>query len=70
MSDVFIRYQNFLIGTLDVVVHEWAPNLNMGMENLCFCIAKISIMMHSHYPQTLFYVPMIHALFQQTMNDV
>jgi hypothetical protein len=70
MSDVFTGYQNFLIGTLDMVVHEWAPNWNTSMENLWFCIAKISIMIHFHYPQTLFYGLVIHALFQQTTNDV
>jgi hypothetical protein len=70
MNDVFTGYQNFFIKTLDVVVHEWAPNLNIGMENLCFCITNIFIMMHPRYPQKLFYVPMICALFQQTMNDV
>jgi hypothetical protein len=50
MSDVFIGYQNFLSGTLDVVVHEWAPNLNIGMENLSFHVVGISIMMHCYYP--------------------
>ncbi len=35
-----------------------------------FCITKISIMMHFHYPQTLFYVLVTRVFFQQTMNDV
>jgi hypothetical protein len=36
MGDVFTRYQNLLNGTLDVVVHEWALDLNIGLENLSF----------------------------------
>jgi hypothetical protein len=63
MSDVFIGYRNFLSGTLDVVVHEWAPNLNIGMENLSFHVVGISIMMHCCPPYTLFYVLMTRVLF-------
>jgi hypothetical protein len=47
MGDVFNGYQNLLDGTLNVVVHEWAPYLNTSLENLSFQIASISIMMHS-----------------------
>jgi hypothetical protein len=63
MSDVFTRYQNLLTWTLDVVVLEWALDLNIGMENLSFCNIGVSIVMHCCYLKTLFYVPMICAIF-------
>jgi hypothetical protein len=47
LSDAFHRYRNLLNETSNVVVHEWAPNLKMGLENLSFQIVGISIMMHS-----------------------
>ncbi len=36
MHDVFNGYHNLLNGTLDMVVHEWAHDLNTGFENLNF----------------------------------
>lgn len=36
MNDAFNIYQNLLIGTLDVMVHERVPNLNIGLKNLSF----------------------------------
>jgi len=47
LSDVFHGYRNLLNETSNVFVHEWAPNLNMGLENLSFQIVGISIIMHS-----------------------
>jgi hypothetical protein len=46
MNDVFNGYQNLLNGALDVVVHEWALNLNIGLEKLNFKIDDSSIMLH------------------------
>jgi hypothetical protein len=54
MNDVFNGYRNLLNGTLDVVVHEWALNLNIGLEKLNFKIDDSSIMMHFHYLETSF----------------
>jgi hypothetical protein len=64
MDDVFNGYRNLLNGTLDVVVHEWAPNLNTSLENLSFQITNISIMMHFCYLDTFVYVHVIHVIFQ------
>jgi hypothetical protein len=50
---------NLLIGMSHVVVHEWTSDLNISLENLSFQILGISIMMHYHGPQMVFYVPMI-----------
>jgi len=36
MHDVFNEYCNLLNGTLDMVVHEWAHDLNIGFGNLNF----------------------------------
>jgi hypothetical protein len=36
MGDVFNGYLNLLNGTSNVVVQEWASNLNIGLENLSF----------------------------------
>lgn len=36
LSDVFHGYWNLLNETSNVVVHEWAPNLNMGLKILVF----------------------------------
>ncbi len=49
MGDVFNGYENLPNGTLDVVVHEWALNLNTSLENLGFQIASTSIMMYSSF---------------------
>jgi len=54
MNDVFNGYQNLLNGTLDVVVHEWAPNLNIGSEKLNFKIDNNSIVIHFHRLETSF----------------
>jgi hypothetical protein len=70
MGDVFTGYQNLLNGTLDVVVHEWALDLNIGLENLSFRIVGTSIMMHSRYLETSTYVLVMHVIFQQTINNV
>jgi len=53
-----------------VVVHEWAPNLNIGLEIFNFQIVGISNMMHYFCPETTLYVFMTCALFQYTMNNV
>jgi hypothetical protein len=58
MSDMFNGHYNLLNGTSNVVVNEWTLNLNMCLENLSFKIASSSIIMHSHYLETSFYVPM------------
>ncbi len=52
MGDVFNGYQNLFHGTLNVVVHEWAPDLNIGLENLSFQIVGTSIIMHSSCLET------------------
>jgi hypothetical protein len=36
MGDVINGYRNLLNGTSDVVVHEWASDLNICLENLSF----------------------------------
>jgi hypothetical protein len=46
MHDVFDGYHNLLNGTSNMVVHEWAHDLNTGFENLSFYIVGASIMMH------------------------
>jgi hypothetical protein len=43
-------------GTLNVVVHEWAPNLNTSFKNSSFKIIDSSIMLHNHYLETSLYV--------------
>jgi hypothetical protein len=70
MGDVFNGYQNLLNGTSNVVVHEWALDLNISLENLNFQIIGTSIMMHSSCFQTFVYVPMTCAIFQHTINNV
>jgi hypothetical protein len=63
MGNVFNRYWNLLNGTSNVVVHEWAPNLNTSLKNLSFQITSISIMMHSCYLETFVYVHVIMCDF-------
>jgi hypothetical protein len=46
MHDLFNGYCNLLNGTSDMVVHQWAHDLDIGFENLSFHIVGISIMMH------------------------
>jgi hypothetical protein len=70
MHDVFNGYHNLLNGTLDMVVHEWAHDLNIGFENLSFQIIGISIMMHYWCIETSIYVHVTHVIFQQTINHV
>jgi hypothetical protein len=43
VNDVFIGNWNLLSETLDVVVHEWAPNLNMCMKKIDVHIGRISL---------------------------
>jgi hypothetical protein len=50
MHDVFDGYHNLLNGTSDMVLHEWAHDLNTGFENLSFWIVGTSIMMHCLCP--------------------
>jgi hypothetical protein len=64
MGDVFNGYQNLFHGTLNVVVHEWAPDLNIGLENLSFQIVGIFNMMHVCCVDMTFYVFVIHVIFQ------
>jgi hypothetical protein len=71
MKNVFNGYQNMIMNeTLNVVVHEWAPNLNTSLETqtsklLIFpscCIIIIlkhhsmclSLMLFSHKPFTMY----------------
>jgi hypothetical protein len=46
MHDVFDGYHNLLNGTSNMVVHEWAHDLNSGFENLSFWIVGTPTMMH------------------------
>ncbi len=69
-SDVFHGYQKTLNGTFDVVVHEWALNLNIRLGNFSFQIVGIFVMMHYRCFETTLYVPMFCALFQQCANEV
>jgi hypothetical protein len=46
LHDVFKDYCNLLNDTLDMVMHEWDHDLNIGFENLNFQIDGIFIMMH------------------------
>ncbi len=39
-----------------MLVHEWALDPNIGLENLSFQIACITIMTHCYYPRASFYV--------------
>jgi len=41
-------YQNLKNGTLNVVVHEWPPNLSTSLENSSFKTVDRSIMLHYH----------------------
>jgi hypothetical protein len=59
LSDVFHGYRNLLNETSNVVVHEWAPDLNMGLKNLSFRIVEISIMMHCRCPKTALRAPIV-----------
>jgi hypothetical protein len=67
---VFHGYQNLLNETSDVVVHEWAPDLNTRLENLSFWIISISIMIHCHCLEITLFVLVIRVFFQHTMNNV
>jgi hypothetical protein len=68
MNGMFNGYYNLLYGSLDLVVHEWPFNLNIGLENLSFQIVGIFVMMHVCCLDITFYVFVIHATFQQTIN--
>jgi hypothetical protein len=67
MNNVFNGYQNLMNGTLNVVVHEWAPNLNNSLENSSVKIVDRSIMLHYHVS---LYIFIICVIFQQTINNV
>jgi hypothetical protein len=70
MGDVLNGYQKVQNETLDVVLHEWAFNLNTSLENLSFQIVGTSMMMHSHHLEIFVYVHVICAIFQPTINNV
>jgi hypothetical protein len=70
MNNVFNGYQNFMNGTLNVMVHEWTLDLNTNLENSNFKIVDISIMLHYHYFETSFYVFITYVIFQQTIHNV
>jgi hypothetical protein len=70
MGDVFNGYQNLFNGILNVVVHEWAFDLNTSLKNLSFQIVGISIMMHFSCLETFVYVPMTHAILYHTVNNL
>jgi hypothetical protein len=68
MHGVFNGYHNLMNATFDMVVHEWAHDLNTSFENLSFQITSISIMMHYWCIETSIYVHVTHVIFQQTIN--
>jgi hypothetical protein len=70
MHDVFNGYYNLLNGRLNMVVHEWADDLNTSFENLNFQITSNSIMMHYWCLETSIYAHVTHVIFQQTINKV
>jgi hypothetical protein len=63
MNGIFNGHCNLFNGTLDVVVHEWPFNLNIGLENLSFQIVGIFVMMHVCCLDKTFYVFVIHVIF-------
>jgi hypothetical protein len=69
MNSVFNGFQNLMNGTLNVVVHEWPPNLNTSLENSSFRIVNRSIMLHYHVLKH-HYTFIICVIFQQTINNV
>jgi hypothetical protein len=54
---------NSLNVTLNVMVHEWALDLNIGLKNLSFKIASSCIVMDFGCFETSFYVLTIHVIF-------
>jgi hypothetical protein len=71
VKSVFNGYQNLIMNeTLNVVVHEWALDLNTSLENSNFKIVDSAIMLHYHYFETSFYVFITYVIFQQTINNV
>jgi hypothetical protein len=70
MNDMFNGYRNLLNGTLNVVVHVWALDLNTSLKTLSFQIAHTSIMMHFHCHKTSLYVHVINVIFQHSINHV
>jgi len=54
---------NLLNRTLNVMVHEWAFDLNIGLENLSFRIANSCIIRDFCCFETSFYVLMIHVIY-------
>jgi hypothetical protein len=67
---VFHGYQKKLNEIFDVVVHEWAFNLNIKLGNFSVQNVGIFVMMHYGCFETTLYVPMSHAFFQQCANEV
>jgi hypothetical protein len=61
---MFNEHCNLFNGKLDVVVHEWPFNSNIGLENLSFQIVGIFNMMHVCCVDMTFYVFVIHVIFQ------
>jgi hypothetical protein len=70
MNNVFNGYQNFMNGTLNVVVHEWTLDLNNNLENSNFRIVDNSILFYYHCFEKLIYVFITYVIFQQTINNV
>jgi len=61
------EYWNLLNGTSNVVMHEWAFDLNTSLENLNFQIASIFITMHFCCFKTSLYVPMTCVFFSKPL---
>jgi hypothetical protein len=70
MHDVFNGYHNLLNGTLNIVVHEWAHDLNTSFENSSFQIDGTFIMMHYWCLEKSVYVHVIFVIVQHTINQV
>jgi hypothetical protein len=70
MNNVFNGYQNFMNGTLNVMVHEWTFDLNTNLENSNFRIVDNSILLYYHCFEKLIYVFITYVIFQQTINNV
>lgn len=63
------EYWNLLNGTSNVVMHEWAFDLNTSLENLNFQIANTFITMHFCYFKMSLYASAYDlCIFQQTIN--
>jgi hypothetical protein len=67
---MFNGYRNLLNATSNVVLHEWALDLNISLKSLTFQIAHTSIIMHFHCHKTSLYVHVTNVIFQQNINHV